>query len=138
MWLVHPAMKKVLQLASMDIRSENHKDIALFFCLFNKILAEVKGEENYKFNPRYFVCNESGANYKALALVYGEQFASLHAKGCQWHFKQDVQKHMKNVTPQDQQKFLETCFEMCEATTVANYECLKTTLNEIAEENVEI
>ena len=137
MWLVHTAMKKVLRLASMDIRSENHKDIALFFRLFNKMLAEVKGE-NYKFNSWYFVCDESGANYKALALVYGEQFASLRAKGCQWHFKQDVQKHMKNVTPQDQQKFLETCFEMCEATTVADYECLKTTLNEIAEENVEI
>ena len=102
MWLVHPVMKKVLRLASMDIRSENHKYIALFFRLFNKMLAEVKGEENYKFNPWYFVCDESGANYKALALVYGEQFASLCAKGCQWHFKQDVQKHMKNITPQDQ------------------------------------
>ena len=138
MWLMHPTMKKVLQLASMDIRSENYKGVALFFRLFNKMLAEVKGEENYKFNPRYFVCDESGANYKVLVLVYGEQFASLCAKGCQWHFKQDVQKHMKNITPQDQQKFLETCFEMCEATTVANYERLETTLNEITEENVEI
>ena len=106
----------------MDICSENHKDIALFFHLFNKILAEVRGDENYKFNPRYFVCDESGANYKALALVYGEQFASLRAKGCQWHFKQDVQKHMKHVCPDDQQKFLETCFAICDATMVANYE----------------
>ena len=138
MWLVHPAMKKVIRLVSMDIRSENHKDIALFFQMFNKMLAEVKGVENYKFNPRYFVCDESGANYKALALVYGEQFASLRAKGCQWHFKQDVQKHVKNVCPDDQQKFVDTCFAMCEATTVADYERLEVTLDEIAKQNVEI
>ena len=104
LWLIHPAMKKVLHLASMDIRSEHHKDIALFMTLFNKMLAEVKGDENDKFNPQYFVCDESGANYKALLLVYGEQFTSLCTKGCQWHFKQDVQKHMKNVAPHDQQK----------------------------------
>ena len=122
MWLVHPAMKKILRFASMDIRSENHKDIALFFHLFNKMLAEVKGDENYKFNPRYFVCDKSGANYKALALVYGEQFASLRAKGCQWHFKQDVQKHIKHICPDNQEKFLETCFAMCDATMVADYE----------------
>ena len=138
MWLVHPAMKKIIRLASMDIRSENHKDIALFFRMFNKMLAEVKGDENYKFNPRYFVCDESGANYKALGLVYGERFASLRAKGCQWHFKQDMQKHVKNVCPDDQQKFVDTCFAMCEATTIADYECLEVTLDEIAEQNVEI
>ena len=130
LWLSHPAMKKVLRLASMDIRSEHHKDIALFMTLFNKMLAEVKGDKNYKFNLWYFVCDESGANYKALSLVYGEQFTSMCTKGCQWHFKQDVQKHMKNVAPHDQQKFLDTCFAMCDATTVAKYEgnqnCSKT------------
>ena len=131
-------MKKVLHLASMDIRSEHHKDIALFMTLFNKMLAEVKGDENYKFNPRYFVCDESGANYKALSLVYGEQFTLMCTKGCQWHFKQDVQKHMKNVAPHNQQKFLDTCFAMCDATTVADYERLEIILNEIAEDNPEI
>ena len=138
LWLIRPTMKKVLCLASMDIRSEHHKDIALFMTLFNKMLAEVKGDENYKFNPRYFVCDESGANYKALLLVYGEQFTSMHTKGCQWHFKQDVQKHMKNVAPHNQQKFLDTCFAMCDATTVADYERLEIILNEIVEDNPEI
>ena len=76
MWLVHPAMKKVLCLASMEICSEYHKDIVLFLHLFNKILEEVSGKEGYKFNPRYFVCDEAGANYKVIALVYGEEFAA--------------------------------------------------------------
>ena len=87
MWLIHPAMKKVLRLVSMEIRSEHHEDIVLFLTLFNKILEEVTGIPGYKFNPWYFVCDESGVNYKAIALVYGEEFAAKCVKGCQWHFK---------------------------------------------------
>ena len=35
-------------------------------------------------------------------------------------------------------KFLDTCFAMCDATTVTNYEWLEIILNEIAEDNPEI
>ena len=138
MWLVHPAMKKILRLASMEIRSEHHEDIALFLTLFNKILAEVTGIPGYKFNPRYFVCDEARANYKAIALVYGEEFAAQRVKGCQWHFKSDVQKHIKHVRPVDQDRFVDTCFKMCEVTTVADYNCLKAILDEMSEESPEI
>ena len=138
MWLVHPAMKKVLRLASMEIHLEHHKDIVLFLHLFNKILEEVSGKEGYKFNPRYFVYDEAGANYKAIALVYGEEFAAQRVKGCQWHFKSDVQKHLKHVRPKDQDLFLETCFKMCDVTTVADYNRLKAILDDILEESPEI
>ena len=138
MWLVHPAMKKVLHLASMEIHSEHHKDIALFLHLFNRILEEVSGKEGYKFNPRYFVCDGAGTNYKAIALVYSEEFAAQHVKGCQWHFKSDVQKHLKHVRPEDQDSFLETCFMMCDVTTVADYNRLKAILDDISEESLEI
>ena len=74
MWLVHPAMNQILRLTSMEIRSENHTDIALFLRLFNEILSEVSGRTGYKFNPRYFVCDEGGANFKAIREVYGEEF----------------------------------------------------------------
>ena len=138
MWLVHPAMKKVLCLASMEIRSEHHKDIALFLHLFNKILEEVSGKEGYKFNPRYFVCDDAGTNYKVIALVYGEEFAAQRIKGCQWHFKSDIQKHLKHVRPEDQDLFLETCFKMCDVTTVADYNRLKGILDDISEDSPEI
>ena len=49
-----------------------------------------------------------------------------------------MQKHTKNVAPNDQQHFVETSFAMCEATTVADYKWLEITLNEIAEDNPEI
>ena len=54
MWLIHPAMKQILRLASMELRSKNHMDISLFLQLFNKML-EISKRPGYKFNPRYFV-----------------------------------------------------------------------------------
>ena len=98
----------------------------------------MSGKEGYKFNPRYFVCDEAGANYKVIALVYGEEFAAQHIKGCQWHFKSDVQKHLKHVWPEDQDLFLETCFKMCDVTTVADYNRLKGILDDISEDSQEI
>ena len=66
LWLVHPAMLQILRLASMEIRSENYVEISRFFQLFNQMLSQVTGTVGYKFNPRFFVCGESGANWKAL------------------------------------------------------------------------
>ena len=98
LWLIHPAMKKILRLASMEIRSENFKEIGLFFKLFNEILSAVKDEAGYKFNPRYFVCDEAGANYKAIAQVYGMEFCAIRVKGRQWHFKSDVKNHVSKFS----------------------------------------
>ena len=74
LWLFYPTMRKVIRLASMDIRTENTKDIALFFNFFNEILQKVSGNPEYKFNPCYFLCNEGDANHKAIKTVYGEDF----------------------------------------------------------------
>ena len=73
-WLIHPAMKQILRLASMELRSENYLDISLFLHLFNEMLVEISDRPGYKFNPRYFVCHEGGANYKAVCEVYGGDF----------------------------------------------------------------
>ena len=138
LWLIHPAMKKILRLASMEIRSENHQDITLFFRLFNEILSTVKEEPNYKFNPRYFVCDEAGANYKAITQVYGPEFSAIRVKGCQWHFKSDVKNHVSKLRPEDQETFLTTCNALCDITTVADYNRLKVVLDDLAEKNPEI
>ena len=66
LWLVHPAMLQILRLASMEIRSENYVEISRFCQLFNQMLSQVTGTVGYKFNPRFFVCDEGGANWKAL------------------------------------------------------------------------
>ena len=58
LWLYHPTMRKTIRMASMNIRTENSKDIALFFTLFNEILQKVTGKPEYKFNPWYFLCDK--------------------------------------------------------------------------------
>ena len=115
-------MKQILCLAGMEIQSENYKDIATFFTLFNEILSEISGIPGYKFNPRYFVCDEGGMNYKAIREVYGEQFVKHRVKGCQWHFKSDVMKHVAKVGECHRQWFQEICHALCVAvSTKWNY-----------------
>ena len=74
LWMYHPSMYKILHLASMDIQSENSQDITTFFKLFNEILQIETGNKDYKFNPRTFMCNEGSANYRAIQIVYGDDF----------------------------------------------------------------
>ena len=105
LWLVHPAMLQILCLASMELRSENHVEISRFFALFNRVLSQVKGEPGYKCNPRFFICDEGGANWKALHHIYGEQFTEGRVRGCQWHFKSDVRNHVNKVGPDERENF---------------------------------
>ena len=123
LWFLHPTMAEMQRLASMEIRTETHTDIALFFRLFNEVLAKVKDEKGYKFNPCYFCCDEGGANYKAIAEVYGEEFARNFVKGCKWHFQRDVHSHLGKITEaEDKKKFTKITKKLCEVTTVANYD----------------
>ena len=54
LWLVHSSMREMIHLASVEMHTENAEDIVLFF------------NHKYKFNPRCFLCDEAGANYKAI------------------------------------------------------------------------
>ena len=92
----------------------------------------------YKFNPRYFVCDEAGANYKAIADVYGTEFSAIRVKGCQWHFKSDVKNYVSKLKPEDQETFVSTCNVLCDVTTVADYNRLKLVLDDLAERNPQI
>ena len=75
------------------MRSENTNDVSIFFTLFNEVLEQVSGMKGCKFNPRCFMCDEWGdANYRAVREVYGEEFCRDSVRGCQIHFKQQVQK----------------------------------------------
>ena len=66
LWVVHCALSKIINLASMEIRSENTDDVATFFTLFNLVLHIVSGDKINLFNPHCFVCDKSGANYNGV------------------------------------------------------------------------
>ena len=70
LWLIHGHIREMLRLASMEMRTENTHDISIFFTLFNQVLEKVSGIEGYKFNPQCFMCDEGGANYRAVRDVY--------------------------------------------------------------------
>ena len=97
------------------------------------MLAEISNRPGYKFNPRYFVCDEGGANYKAVHDVYGEDFVRHRVKGCQWHFKSDVKNHINKVGPSHRERFSEICNEICRVTTVSAFNDLMTELKLISD-----
>ena len=132
LWLVHSSMREMVCLASMEM-SENSEDIAIFFRLFNEMLEKVSGIKNYKFTPRCFLCDEAGANCRAVRIVHGDEFCQDRVCGCQFHFKQQIQ-NKKNKVPLDMREtFIETCKQLCTVTTVAKYKILKGRLEEMAE-----
>ena len=138
LWTYHPTMRKIVRLASMELRSENTESIRICLQLFNEILEKVTGKEGYKFNPRTFVCDENSANYKAVKEVYGIDFTRERVKGCQWHFKYDVKNKAKHVGPDLRDLFMEKCTELCHSTTVAAYYIVKSRLDEIGKAYPEI
>ena len=131
LWTYHPAMAKILRLASMEIRSENATDITLFFRLFNEVLSQVKKQPGYRFNPRTFMCDEAGPNYVAIEMVYGKDFCFERVKGCQWHFKHDVKNKLSLILPEHREIFNKNCDRLCTVTSVIGYKILKRRLDAI-------
>ena len=122
----------------MDIHSENAKDIVTFFTLFNEILQFETSNPEYKFNPRVFMCEEGSANYRAIQLVYGDDFTNEHIVVCQWHFKNDTIRKARQVGPDMRDLFTKLCKGLCTVTTVAKYRIIKSQLDEIAKVYPEI
>ena len=65
------------------------------------------------------MCDEGGANWKALHHIYGAQFIEARVRGCQWHFKSDVCNYVDRVGPDKREDFKRYCDELCECTMVA-------------------
>lgn len=123
LWLRHPAIRKLIRLASMEMRTENTHDIYVFFTLFNEILAKEKGVPGYKFNPRGFMCDAAGPNLNALTKVYGMSLLTAgRIQTCFWHFTSDARKHSSKVPPETREEFIKLCRTLANETTVKGYE----------------
>ena len=137
-WTVHPTLGEMLRLASMELRSENTEAIAKCLKNFNKILQDITGNPEYKFNPRTFMCDEGSANYQAVQLVYGAEFTRERVKGCQWHYKYNLLHRVNQVGPDMRDLFHGLCKKICEVTTVTEYELIKGRLDQIAKAYPEV
>ena len=125
-------MSKIIWLAGLEIRTENTADITTIFQLFNEILSQVSGKQNYKFNPRCFICDEVGANYNLIFIIYGEEYCNTKVCGCQFHFKSDARKMANNVGIEMRDKFIDICNKLCLVTTVMQYLQLKNQMDDMA------
>ena len=135
LWVYHPSMQHILRLASMEIRSENSKDITQFFNLINELVAKVSKTEGKMFNPRTFMCDKGGANHKAIRIVYGDEFAKTRVVGCQRHFQNNASRVAKRIGPDMQEMFITLTKELCKVTTVAKYKLLKSRQGKMRSQN---
>lgn len=96
LWAYHPAPRRLYRLATMECKGETALTVAKFFELWNKILAEVKGDPNFKWNPAGWICDEAGANFNGIAAIYGEEILRK-VFGCQFHFKHCLDRLIKRI-----------------------------------------
>lgn len=135
LWMYHPGMKKIMRLASMECERENTENVKLFLQTFNSMLAEIKGDSDYIFNPKMgFYCDEAGAFINAIEQVYGQGMVG-RIKTCQWHFKHDARLQMKNVKVGDKETFEQSFNRLCYCSTATEYEKVSAALEDICERN---
>ena len=96
LWMYHPGIQRVLNLAIMDCERENTEMITLFLQKFNEALADYKQDPNYTFNPYGIMYDENAANQLAIEKGFGKDFLA-RVVTCQWHFKQCVLRQLADV-----------------------------------------
>ena len=131
LFVYHPGMRKILRLASMEVRAENTLHISLFWKLFNQMLSQIKGHTT-EFNPKAIMVDEAGANFCGVREAFGVEFCMQKVVSCQLHFKKDVIKHSNKIPECYRAEFRSVCYQMCCAATVAKYNELKALLDEFA------
>ena len=121
-------------LATMETKSESSTTCALFWKIWNKALAEVKGEANYSFNPKGFMTDEAGNNANGILEVYGPD-AIRKSYTCQFHFKQCLNRRLKTF-PSNlnhiKTEFEALCMQLLTCTTLTEYTEIKTKLEQLS------
>ena len=105
LYLEHDGMRSMQRLAVMDCQREDTQTIVFFLETFNNMLAEFKGDNDYKFNPHSgFLVDEAGCNMNAINKVYGIDMLN---KTCTdfMHFFKCARKHSIDVPVEERASF---------------------------------
>ena len=70
LWVYHPAMKKILRIATMEVKSETQDTSWLHL---NKVLNEVNKQPYFQLSPKTWKVDENGANFCGIKGAYEEQ-----------------------------------------------------------------
>jgi hypothetical protein len=139
LWCYDVAQRRLLNLASMEVKSEDTRYITLFFKLFNEVLTEVYNEgkapgeqiEWYHFNPCAVMCDENGANFKGMEA----ELPGVKLVSCQMHYKTCAIQKSPRVSLSDRATFLQLVKDICTCHTVNRYQKLSEKLQELASRN---
>ena len=63
------------------------------------MMAEIKCQPGYKFNPKHFITDEAGANFNGIIGAYGPAGAQ-RAYTCQFHYKHCLDAMLAKFPPQ--------------------------------------
>lgn len=80
----HPLLRKVITLATMECEDETTDTFTKFWILLNEVLQKVSSDPKRIFNPFGWMADEAGANWAALAKVFGQDVLN-RTIGCQFH-----------------------------------------------------
>jgi hypothetical protein len=133
LWVFHPSLRKLLRLATMEVKGENTANIASFFQTVDRMLTDICGVP-HRFKPSQILVDENGANFKAIKEVYGAQ----KVYGCQFHFMNNAQLRARMLSAEHEAKFMEVCSNMCEVATFDRYMELTDEIVRLADGNNEI
>ena len=133
LWVHHPALRKVVRLVSMEVKSESTENLVLFWTMVNEMLQKIgKKGKDYKFNPKFLMTDEAGAHFAACRIVFGEQWVRQKCITCQWHFLNNINEKIHLIVEQHQEEFLEKAKELTIAPTIPEFELLFARMKEIA------
>jgi hypothetical protein len=134
--VVHPATRKMIRLASMEVSTESTRNCQQFWKELNKMLTDIKGE-NYTFNPKFIMVDAAWSNYNSITEVFGDEFHH-RILTCQMHFMKNALKYSAKVPATQKDVFMDLCKQMCKVTTASEYNTALTDLQQVANKNKEI
>ena len=134
LWVYHPSSRKLMRLATCEVKGETSQSCALFWKCLNSMLQDVTNNPETKFNPAYFICDEPGANFNGIQEVFGDQ-GVRKTKSCQFYFKQSLQRILLKFPPELgdlRNEFEELMTTLLTVTTLREYRDLKVRLQQIS------
>jgi hypothetical protein len=135
MWTMHVAMRRLVNLASMEVRSEDTDAVSLFFQLFNDALKQVfnnhkKNKDKVsscKFHPITIMCDENGANFLGIQ----QQCPGVKVISCQMHYKMCAIQKSTRLPEEERAEFLQMVKDICGCHTVTRYLQLNTQMHDL-------
>ena len=112
-------LKRQIPLAIMECKHEDSARDELLWCLFNKAYKKANNA-NEKFHPTGWSTDMATSNFNGLERIYGEVILAK-IKGCEFHFKDSVNKHVKFFEEEQQITLKALVNELLSALTEEGY-----------------